>query len=424
VFGNFNKDDNSRRPTFREALQASINLPFVRLMREIVRHVIHQTPGSTASLLGDDDDPRRQQYLERFADREGQTFVRKFWRKTDGRNPDDMQVQLFEGLRPDDDRLAAVFRYIRPTAPQEALKVFLDQRLEGKPLTDDKVDQLYKRYAPEAFGLPDRGYIARVHPLELWVVAYRLAHPEATLSDALRDSTAQRQEVYGWLFKTRAKEARDSRIYTMLEVEAFLEIHRRWTRLGYPFPSLVPSLATALGSSGDRPAALAELMGIVANDGVRISSRRINAIHFAEGTPYETVMTQQAAQPEQVLPVEVAQALRQALSEVVERGTARRLSGAFQRKDGSVVAVGGKTGTGDNRIVVRGKPVASLNRTATFVFYLGQRHFGTLTAYVVGPTAAKHKFTSGLPVQILRAMGPVLVPHLGTAQVEPQGCVH
>ena len=37
--------------------------------------------------------------------------------------------------------------------------------------------------------------------------------------------------------------------------------------LGYPFGALVPSYATAIGVSGDRPAALAELMGIIVNGG-------------------------------------------------------------------------------------------------------------------------------------------------------------
>lgn len=416
VFGNFNEEDDARIPTLRESMQASINLPFVRLMREIVRHVIHQTPGSVAALLGDDRDPRRRDYLAKFADREGQTFVRRFWRKTEGRSSEDIRDSLFEGLRPTADRLAAVFRYIEPQSTPEALQAFLNQRLGKDAISTARAQQLHQRYAPEAFGLPDRGYIARVHPLELWVVAYRLSKPQATLTDALRDSAAQRQEVYGWLFQTRAKEARDSRIYTMLEVEAFLEIHRRWSRLGYPFPSLVPSLATALGSSGDRPAALAELMGIIANDGQRWSTRRIDAVRFAEGTPYETAFAQQAGSSEQVMPPEVARALKGALSEVVERGTARRLSGAFADGQGGVLAVGGKTGTGDNRIVVRGKPTVSLNRTATFVFYLGPRHFGTITAYVVGPDAARYRFTSGLPVQILRAMGPTLVPHLTKAE--------
>lgn len=422
VFGNFNKDDDGRVPTLRESLQASINLPFIRLMREVVRHVIHQTPGSTAALLGDDHDPRRREYLVRFADREGQTFVRKFWRKTAGRSADELMDGLFEGLRPTEDRLSAVYRYLNPNGSVDELKQFLEQRLPQTTLRAARVAQLYQRYTPEAFGLPDRGYIARVHPLELWVVAYRRAHPQATLTDALRDSAAQRQEVYGWLFQTRAKEARDTRIYTMLEVEAFLEIHRRWARLGYPFPSLVPSLATALGSSGDRPAALAELMGIIVNDGQRATGRRIHGVRFAQGTPYETAFVQKAPLPEPVMPPEVAQALRSALSEVVEQGTARRLSGAFRTAQGQAVTVGGKTGTGDNRIVVRGKPVASLNRTATFVFYMGDRHFGTITAYVVGPTAAKHRFTSGLPVQILKSMGPVLTPHLDKSSQQASSC--
>ncbi|TMW80009.1 penicillin-binding protein, partial [Thauera sp. UPWRP] len=81
TFGNFNASDNARNPTLREALQASINLPFVRLMRELVRHTMYQVPGSTARLLEDNEDPRRVEYLVRFADREGQLFLRRFWRK-------------------------------------------------------------------------------------------------------------------------------------------------------------------------------------------------------------------------------------------------------------------------------------------------------------------------------------------------------
>jgi hypothetical protein len=50
-------------------------------------------------------------------------------------------------------------------------------------------------------------------------------------------------------------------------MEAFVEIHTAWKRVGYPFGYLVPSFATAIGSSADRPAALAELVGIILNDG-------------------------------------------------------------------------------------------------------------------------------------------------------------
>ncbi len=179
----------------------------------------------------------------------------------------------------------------------------------------------------------------------------------------------------------------------------------------------MPSLATALGSSGDRPAALAELMGIILNDGVRLPSVRIDNLHFAEGTPYETRLGFVAGSGKRVMPVEVARALQDALANVVEGGTARRLQGAFKQEDGSALRIGGKTGTGDNRIQsvgAGGRLISSLalNRTATFVFYLGPNHFGTLTAYVPGRAADSFRFTSALPVQTLKGMAPILQPYL------------
>ena len=417
TFNNFRKEDNDRIPTIREALQASINLPFVRLMREVVRHTMYQVPGSTAKLLEDDGDPRRGEYLAKFADREGQVFLRRFWRKYQGQAADDIRATFLDGLRPNADRLAAAFRYLNPSADQKAFAEFIATRLPGSPLGAERVAALYRRYAPGTFDLPDQGYIARVHPLELWLAGYLAANPGASYTETVAASREERQAVYRWLFRTRAKGAQDQRIYTILEVEAFLEIHRRWARLGYPFNHLVPSLATALGSAGDRPAALAELMGIIVNDGVRLPSARVERLHFGADTPYETVLARQARGGQRVMAPEVATALRNALSEVVEGGTARRLAGAFAAADGTPLAVGGKTGTGDNRIVISGargpaRGGIALNRTATFVFYLGPRHFGTLTAYVIGPDAASFRFTSGLPVQILKSMAPTLLPYL------------
>jgi membrane peptidoglycan carboxypeptidase len=418
TFNNFNRDDNSRSPTVREALQGSINLPFVRLMRDVVRYTMYQVPGSTAQMLKDNDDPRRQEYLARFADREGQVFLRRFWHKYQGKNPEEIRDTFLDGLRPSADRLSAVFRYLSPQATPEALGEFLSQRLDKDGLNAKRIASLYERNSPEAYDLPDRGYVARVHPLELWLVGFLSNKPEAGWTETVAASADERQAVYRWLFRTRFKGAQDSRIHTMLEVEAFLDIHGRWARLGYPFGHLVPSLATALGSSGDRPAALAELMGIIMNDGVRQPTMRIDRLNFATGTPYETRFVQEAGNGQRVMAVEVAAALRNALSEVVEGGTARRLSGAFKLADGSPLVLGGKTGTGDNRIVIshNGSRGVAMNRTATFVFYLGPRHFGTLTAYVVGPKADSHRFTSALPVQILKSMGPLILPYL-----EPQG---
>jgi membrane peptidoglycan carboxypeptidase len=179
----------------------------------------------------------------------------------------------------------------------------------------------------------------------------------------------------------------------------------------------VPSLATALGSSGDRPAALAELIGIIINNGKRVPTIRIDKLAFATDTPYQTHFERPLPQAQQVLDVEVAAAVRTVLQQVATDGTARRLQPVYAD---AKLAIGGKTGTGDNRLVqlnARGQHVSSkaLNRTATFAFYLGYQHFGVLTAYVPDADAEQFSFTSALPLQVMNSMAPVLVPYLTEA---------
>jgi len=101
----------------------------------------------------------------------------------------------------------------------------------------------------------------------------------------------------------------------------------------------------------------------------------------------------------------------------VDAGTAKRVAGSFTLADGTPLAMGGKTGTGDNRIEAMGSggrilSSKSINRTATFVFYIGEHHFGTLTAFVPGASAQHFTFTSALPVQVLKGMAPILMPYL------------
>ena len=199
----------------------------------------------------------------------------------------------------------------------------------------------------------------------------------------------------------------------MLESEAFREIHRQWKKLGYPFEFLIPSLATSIGSSADKPAALAELMGILVNDGLRLPMVAVSSLHFAENTPFETLLTEQSREAERVLPIEVAQVAKKALVEIVEKGTARRVFQAFKDAQGNAIAVGGKTGTGDHRFKsygAGGRLISSrvVNRTATFVFFIGEKYFGTITAFVPGDDAAAFKFTSALPVQILKHLSPLI----------------
>ncbi|WP_454876835.1 transglycosylase domain-containing protein [Pseudomonas farris] len=421
TFNNFRKEDNGRLPTLRDAIRESINLPFIRLMRDLVRYTTYSGPNNRVELLKDDRDPRRQEYLASFADKEGTSFLLKFWKKYRNKDTQARLETFLDGMRPTPIRMAAVHRYLFPQADQESFNTFVRSHLKGaklnEKLTDERLERLYLSYGPGSYDLPDQGFIAKVHPLDLWLIGYLLNNPDAKFSQIVKASQFERQEVYSWLFKSRHKGARDSRIRTMLEIEAFLDIHQRWQKVGYPFDHLVPSLATAIGSSGDRPAALAELIGTILNDGVRMPTLRIDSLHFAENTPYETKLINDPDVGKRVMPSEVATAMREALSQVVDAGTAKRVAGSFKLADGSPLAMGGKTGTGDNRIEAIGSggrilSSKSINRTATFVFYIGDRHFGTLTAYVPGRTAENFKFTSALPTQVLKGMAPILSPYL------------
>jgi len=421
VFANFHSADNGRLPTMYEALRDSLNLPFIRLMRDIVyHHMYHASSDASDILEGDDDHPRRQELLKLFINKEGRQFMRKFYQRHHGKAPAEVLDRLAESVNRTAPRLAVIYRSVEPEGSQADFSAYIRRHLPGAALKDDHLEALYKRHAPGNYSLADRGYLARLHPLELWVAAHLRSHPEATLEQVLDAGATEREQSYAWLMRSKARRGQNSRILQLLEVEAFAKIHAQWKKVGFPFETLVPSYATAIGSSGDRPAALAELMGIIVNDGWRQPTVHIDRLHFAAGSPYEAALRRQPVRGEAVMAPEVAATLRRALGLVVSEGTARRLKGVLDEAGHEPLPIGGKTGTGDNRLntYARGGGLAAskvTSRTATFVFYLGPRHFGTLTAFVLGPEAGGYRFTSALPTQILKSMAPMLRPVLAGA---------
>ena len=416
-FENFEPEHDDRHLTVRAAFKDSVNLVFIRLMRDIVQHpMFGGGEGGGASLLADADDPRRRAQLERFADREGAEFLLGFQRKYQRSSPAEARALLLNGLRPQASRLAAALFTLDPQASDAQLAELLNSRL-GKSAPPASAWQGLRERS-QALSLADRGYVAGVHPLELWLVAYLQRHPGASASQLLKDSVVERQQVYAWLFKTRHKSAQDVRLRSQLELDAFARIQKSWQRLGYPFDFLTPSYASAIGASGDRPTALAELMGILANQGQRLPQQAIKALHFARDTPYETRMAQRPSDPERVLKEEIVAVVRRALRNVVEEGTARTINKVLLDAQGQPLEVGGKTGTGDHRYrqIGRGGQLISeqvLSRSATFAFTIGEQYFGTVMAYAPYPDAARYKFTSGLVVQLLKTLGP---PLLGALQ--------
>src|SRR5215469_10407059 len=416
VFANFEKWEDHANPTVFDAFAHSINNSFIRIMRDIVLHYTAQIGVVPEQLLSNPDDPNREAYLQRFADQEGRRYLTRFWSDYRGLTPAEALDQLARRTRPASRRLSVIYLTALPEASRADLGAFLTRHLPPNSVDDDELWDLWREYGPGRFSLQDRGYIAGVHPLELWLVAYLQQHPGVSRADVMQASEAVRQEVYAWLFNSRNLHKQNTRIRILMEQDAFDNILEDWRRQGYPFGHLVPSYGTAIGSSGDRPDALAELMGIILDDGERMPKADLERLHFAAGTPYETDLTLNP-QPQRVVAPEVAQTVRQALMGVVVRGTATRLRDAYRSRAGALLPVGGKTGTGDNRLdrFGRGGRLISqrvVDRTATFVFFLGDRFFGTVTAYVPGAIAGSYHFTSALAVQLLKALEPQLEPLL------------
>lgn len=416
TFSNFDRNYDHRQVSLNEAFRYSINLPFIRLMRDIVRYEIAQQPELSA-VLNQRDHPARTEWLQRFAASEGWSYLTQFIAVYDGLSAAQRLERLGERTRKVPYRLAMAYRAVRPDGDVRELEHFLRRHLGNQTPDASEIQRLYQHYHPDRFDLNDQGFITKVHPLELWLLRFLQDHPDATRADLRTHSAEARQEVYRWLFRTSRAQAQQQRLRIMVEEEAFKAVHGRWQRLGYPFPRLVPSYASAIGASADRPAALAELMGIIVNDGAHQPFVRIRNLHFAAGTPYEVFLKRRPKAATPLLAQEVAEQLRTTLVDAVEEGTGRRLKGTFFDKTGQLLAVGSKTGTGDHRfkrINRYGHVLESevRGRNATLMFFIGDRFFGTVAAHVSAPHAENFRFTSALPAQILRTLEPALRPML------------
>lgn len=415
VFSNFDSRDNGSYLSVRVAFHRSTNLVFIRMMRDIASYHLFRLPDIAPDILTNPHCRQRSEYLARFADKEGKEFLQRFYQRYRGMNPREALDKLAQRVYPTPLRLAVTYRSVRPEDGIDEFESFLETYLAKNSAVPVRTAKLYRQYGPDQFNLNDRGYLAKIHPLELWLLEYLQKNPHATLDEVFQASSAERQEVYQWLTKSRKFHGQNIRIRTLLESDAFAEIHKVWKRHGYPFPSLTPSYAAAIGSSGDNPAALAELMGIIVNGGQRYPNTRLERLHFGISTPHETVFRYRPAEPERAMPPAVAAVLKQALIGVVEQGTARRAFRSIVLSDGRSVTIGGKTGTGDNRFDTFGGGGALveskvLSRTAAFVFFIDNRFYGTLVAYVPGKSAAAYRFTSALPVQIFKHLAPTLKP--------------
>jgi membrane peptidoglycan carboxypeptidase len=415
TFANYEHSEDGRVYSVQDGLIHSVNLVYIRLMRDLVRFHEARLHYDAQAVLSDPDDPVRRGLLEDIAATEAREALARAYREYRGLSPQGIESHLLGRQLKDLRHQSMLFFAWHPGAGEEALGRWLDSRVGSVP--PDELGRLMKSYGNPRLGLMDFAFLMGRRPLDVWAAGELTRTAKISLDDLRFRCGETCRAAAAWLFRTRNRHAQDVRLRIRIEQDAFARMTPSWRRLGFPFDRLVPSLATAIGSSSDRPDALAELMGIILNDGMRLPTIDVRELRFASGTPYETVLEHATASGERAMPAVVARALRPGLLGVVSEGTAQRAAGAFVDAAGTITELGGKTGSGDNqqKTFHRGGGVISsrpVSRTAAFAFFIGDRYFGVITASVAGRAAGKYEFTSSLPVALLGMLAPAIESRL------------
>jgi membrane peptidoglycan carboxypeptidase len=134
TFGNFQHSEDGRIFTVSQGFQQSVNLVFIRLMRDIERYYMFRVPAASPTVLTDRADPARRRYLERFADFEGSTFLGRFYDQYQDQSPDQALETLAAGVRLTPLRAAVIFRSVRPQAGLDQFLAFLRAHLPASAL--------------------------------------------------------------------------------------------------------------------------------------------------------------------------------------------------------------------------------------------------------------------------------------------------
>jgi hypothetical protein len=252
----------------RNAFQHSINLVYIRLMRELVQYYQAELDYDQKAILADSEHPQRRELLDAAMDNEARETLQKYYRRYSNVPFEAALARMCgkdsRGLR----RLAIFALAENPDASVADLRALAHRAYpETNAASDTLMSSYHRAFAHKIHNSQDEAYLLGRHPLEAWMVRDRRDHPEARWADVLERSAEGAQGDRRGSIRALQGSPEPAHSHRA-RARAFVEIHKAWQQLGYPFDSLVASLATAIGSSADRPQALAELVGIIQRGGV------------------------------------------------------------------------------------------------------------------------------------------------------------
>ena len=119
-FQNFDRKHNGRIMTVREATERSVNLVYIRLMRDLVRYYEARLPYNAQSILSDINNPIRQKMLREIADGESRYFLNQAYREMQKRPPEEIIAKLLGKNARSDRHLSILFYAWNPEAARSA----------------------------------------------------------------------------------------------------------------------------------------------------------------------------------------------------------------------------------------------------------------------------------------------------------------
>ena len=134
VFHNFEHKEDVEIMDLHEAFRDSVNLVFIRVMRDIVNYTIAQGAQTKDELLDDAEAPGRKAYLERFADQEGSVFLSRYIADYSTLTPAARFEKLVAHAHKGAVAHAVLFRSVYPQADYQAYANFMQSHVTREPL--------------------------------------------------------------------------------------------------------------------------------------------------------------------------------------------------------------------------------------------------------------------------------------------------
>ena len=130
------------------AFRHSVNLPFVRLMQDVVAFHVARLPGDPARMLRDREDPRRPIWLRRWQEEESRIFLARFYRYNAGKSRSAALAGWVERTKPTARRYAAAYRAVFPDHAFERFAAAMRRLPAAATLGDEDLAIKYRKYAP------------------------------------------------------------------------------------------------------------------------------------------------------------------------------------------------------------------------------------------------------------------------------------